>query len=224
MDHASIAALVEIASQILDSWIISNVIIIILTLFTSARRANFHIDVGGKAEQQKSVVRDDVGVVDQVLLATPHDLHLAATLRWTPPHVDRPVLLLVDDGDSREGLGVELVTALGLLHAGGGGVDVATGPVHHEEEDGCLEPLGLLPGRSWRIAQGVGWYLGGDGSIDLLGGVQTVLSSQDAQEVKVWQPTLLKMWRFRSRRDWAKTLPDIPPQICSPQFGQTPHP
>ena len=180
--------------------------------------------MGGKAEQQKSVVRDDVGVVDQVLLAPPHDLHLAATLRWTPPHVDRPVLLLVDDGDSREGLGVELVTALGLLHAGGGGVDVATGPVHHEEEDGCLEPLGLLPGRSWRIAQGVGWYLGRDGSIDLLGGVQTVLSSQDAQEVKVRQPTLLKMWRFRSRRHWAKVLPDIPPQICSPQFGRTPHP
>ena len=31
LDHASIAALVEIAGQILDSWIISNVIIIILT-------------------------------------------------------------------------------------------------------------------------------------------------------------------------------------------------
>ena len=100
MDHASIAALVEIASQILDSWIISNVIIIILTLFTSARCANFHIDVGREAEQQKSVVWDDVGVVDNILLAPPHDLHLTATLRRTSPLVDRPVLLLVDDGDS----------------------------------------------------------------------------------------------------------------------------
>ena len=64
--------------------------------------------MGDKAKEQKYGVWHDAGVVDEVFLASPHDLHLPPTLSRTSPLVDWLVLLVVDDGDRREWLRVEL--------------------------------------------------------------------------------------------------------------------
>ena len=146
--------------------------------------------MGEKAEEQPPRVGDDVGVVDQILLAAPYDLDLAAALLGAPPHVDRSVLLCVDDSGRAEGLRVVLGTAF-LLHADRLGVEVTTGAVHHEEQNRQLKQLSLLTCWSRRVAHRVRGDFSRDGCINLLRGVQTVLSCQDAQEVEVGEPALL---------------------------------
>ena len=115
--------------------------------------------MGDKAEQKKYVVWDDVGVVNEVLFASPHYLNLTSTLSRTSSPVDWLVLLVVDNGDRRERLRVELVTTLGLLHARAGGVDVSARSMDHKEEDSHFQLLCLFLRRSWRIAHGVRWDL-----------------------------------------------------------------
>ena len=115
--------------------------------------------MGGKAKEQKLVVWHDVGVVDQVLFTSPQDFLLPPTLARTSPPIDWPVLVLINNGDRRERLWVELVTFLGLLHARADGVEISARAVDHEEEDCRLQFPCLFPFRSWRVAHGVGWDL-----------------------------------------------------------------
>ena len=146
--------------------------------------------MGEKAEEQPPRVGDDEGVVDEVLLTAPHDLHLATALLRASPHVHRSVLLSVNNSGRAEGFRVEFGAGF-LLHADGLGVDVTTGTVYHEEEDGHLKQLSLLTCWAGRVAHRVGGDFGRDCRVNLLGGVKTVLGSQDAQEVEVGEPALL---------------------------------
>ena len=125
-----------------------------------------------------------MGVVDEILLAAPHDLHLAAALLGAPPHVDRFVLLSVDDSGRAEGFGVELGAAF-VFHTDRLGVHLTTGAMHHKQQHCHLEELGLLACWAWRVAHGVRGDFSRDGCINLLRGVKAIHGSQDAQEVKV---------------------------------------
>ena len=89
--------------------------------------------MGEKAEEEKPVVRHDTRVVDEVLLATSHDLDLAPSLLGASSLVNRLILLGVNDGGRTEGLWKEFGAGL-VLHAGALGVGVSTWTMHHIKE------------------------------------------------------------------------------------------
>ena len=70
------------------------------------------------------------GVVNQKLLPTPLDDDLPSTLLRTSPPVDWLVGVWVNDGHSREGLGIKLSAGL-LFHAGASWVPFPTGSMYH---------------------------------------------------------------------------------------------